>query len=299
MDGSAIIPTEMLTSLELIAAVVLFLLGLRLSAFFSGAETGFYRVNYLRLNVDAHAGDARAKRLLWFAHHPGYFVATTLVGNNVANYLTTVAIGIVVAMAVSTDADWGEVAITLLLAPVIYLAGELIPKNLYYRAPLYLLRRDIRWFSMFYWLFYPITLPLVAITRLLRRFAGSETQPMELVLGRSRLVQVLRQGHRAGLLSDVQSRLVNGLMQSSGHGVNDSMTPSDRVLGLSESATRPEIIEHARKFGLSLVAVHRADDPEDWHGYLRLTDVALTADPWNNSSNACPTSITMLRNSTR
>ncbi|MFQ5730937.1 MAG: CNNM domain-containing protein [Planctomycetaceae bacterium] len=269
----------MQTSLQLLAAVLLFLLGLRLSAFFSGAETGFYRVSYLRLNVGAHSGDATSKRLLWFAHHPSYFVATTLVGNNVANYLTTLAIGLAVAGGIASDADWVEITATMLLAPVIFLAGELIPKNLYYRAPLQLLRQDMRWFQSFFRMFIPVSLPLIGVTRLIQRCARSEDRPMELVLGRSRLVQVLRQGHRAGLLSDVQSRLVNGLMHSAGEPMRDSMTPASRVLGVSQETSREDILEHARKFGLSHVAVHRSGAPEDWYGYLRLADVAVTRDP--------------------
>ena len=85
------------TTLLFAGAAGLFFLGLRLSAFFSGCETGFYRASFLRLTIDAQAGDRIAGRLLWFARNPGYFVATTLVGNNVANYLTTFAIGLAAA----------------------------------------------------------------------------------------------------------------------------------------------------------------------------------------------------------
>ena len=43
--------------LTLAGSLALFILGVRLSAFFSGSETGFYRVSFLRLSIDAHAGD--------------------------------------------------------------------------------------------------------------------------------------------------------------------------------------------------------------------------------------------------
>ena len=41
----------------MIAAVVLFLVGVFLSAFFSGSETGFYRATRVRLTMDAMSGD--------------------------------------------------------------------------------------------------------------------------------------------------------------------------------------------------------------------------------------------------
>jgi CBS domain containing-hemolysin-like protein len=266
-------------TVQLLLAAFLFLLGLRLSAFFSGIETGFYRVSYLRLTVDAHAGDRIAKRLVWFAHHPSYFVATTLVGNNVSNYLVTLAVGLALAVTVHSDSGWVEILSTLALAPVIFLCGELVPKNLYYRSPLTLLRKDIRWFGVFYRLFIPLTLPLVAVTKLFERLSRRENQPLELVLGRSRLVQVLSQGRLEGLLTDVQGRLVNGLMHTAGQSVRDAMTPVARVLGLPDSAPREEILDHARRFGLSHVPLHRADAAADWYAYVQVAELAVARDP--------------------
>ncbi len=71
--------------------IALFAVGLLLSAFFSGAETGFYRVTRVRIVLDALAGDRIARGLLWLTNRPYLFVATTLVGNNIANYLTSLA----------------------------------------------------------------------------------------------------------------------------------------------------------------------------------------------------------------
>ncbi len=119
----------------LFAMFVLFPVGLRLSAFFSGSETGFYRVSIPRLTIDAQAGDPVAQRLLWFARNPASFLSTTLVGNNLANYLTSFAVSMSVVRLIDGPADLWEVLATILISPVVYLFGELLPKNLYYRAP--------------------------------------------------------------------------------------------------------------------------------------------------------------------
>jgi len=269
----------MVTALQFTGALLLFLVGLRLSAFFSGGETGFYRMSYLRLSIDAHAGDPIARRLLWFSNNPSYFVATTLVGNNVANYLTTLAIGLGIACLLTDEPWWAEIVGTLLLSPLIFLWGELLPKNLYYRAPMTLLRRDARWFHVFYRLFYPLSFPLIGITKLFEWLSHSENKAMELVLGRSRLVHVLREGHREGLLTETQSRLVNGIMHAAGQPVQRAMTPVNRVLGLSEEASREEIFEHARRYGMSRVPLHAPDDPSHWRSYLRVIDLKMTTQP--------------------
>ena len=278
----------MMSAFTLSGAVMLFLIGLRLSAFFSGSETGFYRVNFLRLSIDAQAGDATAKRLVWFLRHPGNFVATTLVGNNVANYVTTIAIGLISVHLITGDAGRWEVILTLLVSPFIFILGELIPKSLYYRAPRRLLQRDSKWFSLFYWLFLPFSFPLILIAQFMERFSGSDNQAMELVFGRKRLVQVLSAGHREGILTNVQNRLVNGLLEVAAHPVTESMTPVQRVSGMPDSATRAELKEHAQRQGTPHVPLFRAAEPDSWYGYVRIVDVNLKNRPLSSLVHQMP-----------
>lgn len=262
-----------------IGAFALFLLGLRLSAFFSGNETGFYRLSFPRLSIDAHGGDRVAQRLLWLARNPSYFVATTLIGNNVANYLTTFSIGLGAVALFQVEADWLEIVATLCLSPLIFIFAELIPKNLYYRAPMFLVRRDSALFIFFYWLFLPVSFPLIWVTKLLEKLGGVNHKPVDAVLGRKYLAQVLSRGHQEGVLTDVQSRLVYGLLHTAAQRVTDIMTPANRILGVSETATHDEIIDYARQYGLSNIAIRREGTEEEWYGYVRLADVFVSPKP--------------------
>lgn len=264
--------------LDYLMAVALFVTGLRLSAFFSGSETGFYRLSHPRLAIDAGAGDRVAGRLLWFARHPAYFVATCLVGNNIANYLITLAIGWGVALSLGSRADAAEFGMTLALSPVVFLAGELLPKNVYYRAPLYFLRREARWFLMVFRLFFPITWPLVMLTRGVERATGQTQQPAEVVLGRNRLAQLLQHGHREGVLTDLQSRLANGLLRIAPQPVTASMIPRHRVLGVDDLASRDTMLREAKAYGVSFLAVRRAGGAEDWYGYVRINELIGSSD---------------------
>ncbi len=277
-----------MTLLPLFATFVLFLVALRLSAFFSGSETGFYRVSIPRLSIDAQAGDRVARRLLWFARNPASFVATTLVGNNIANYLTTVAISLAVVELTRGPAEVWEVVATMLISPIVYLFGELVPKNLYYRAPMALLRRNSRIFSIFYWLLIPASLPLVLITRLLERFSPETGRRTELVFGRSRLVQLLHQGRHEGLLTDVQNRLASGVLQTAPERVAASMMPFERILGVSEDATREQVLEFAGQHALSSVIIHHKRSRTAWFAYVRTVDVALDSGPLSRQMHLMP-----------
>jgi CBS domain containing-hemolysin-like protein len=261
--------------LECLAAFVLFLFGVRLCAFFSGTETGFYRLSIPRLSIDARAGDQRAAHLLWFANHPAYFVATSLIGTNVANDVCTAAVSWGVVLLFGSSSASLEVIATLLTAPIIFEFGELLPKSVYYLIPLQRLRSVIDWFRVFFYLFLPLSWPLVMATRFFERMRGQTSETAELVMGRNRLVQLMRHGHREGVLTDLQSRLANGLLQLAPQPVLLSLIPNSRVLGVSETATREEMLEFARKFGLSSVAIHRADDENAWYGYVFVAELQL------------------------
>ena len=265
----------MLFWIQLTVSVVLFLLGVRLSAFFSGSESGFYRVSFLRLSIDAHAGDKVAKRLMWFVQHPEYFVATTLVGNNIANYVTTLAIGMGAACLVTTAGPVFEIVSTLLFTPVIFVFGEVMPKNLYFRAPTLLLRRGARGFQWCYRGFLPVTVPLVWMTRLVERLTGAKRHQLDLVLGRHRLVQVLNTGHEHGLLTTEQGHLVHGLLHDASRPATELMTPVNRILGEDASASRETLIKFARDFGVTQIPLRRTGTTDDWIGYVSLIDLEL------------------------
>jgi CBS domain containing-hemolysin-like protein len=265
--------------MQSLLVLALFAIGLRLSAFFSGGETGFYRLSLPRLSIDAEAGDRVSRTLMWFARHPPHFVATTLVGNNLANYITTYAISLGVLTVYGHSTETIDVLATMLLSPLIFLFGELLPKNLYYRAPLGLLRRDAPFFLLCYYLFLPLTLPLVQVTRLLERFSHQVGPRVNVMLGRSQLVQLISEGRREGVLTDVQSRLANGVLQLAPQPVTDSLIPADRVLGVGEDATRDELSTFARTHGTSIVSLRRSGAAGHWFAYVRSADLSVDARP--------------------
>lgn len=269
--------------LQIIIAAALFLFGLRLSAFFSGCETGFYRLSLPRLGIDAQSGDRFAANLLWFAHRPANFVATTLVGNNLANYLVTLAVTHAAVQSFGADSEWAEVLVTLLAAPIVFLFGELLPKNVYYRAPLQQMRSKIRWFRAFYYLALPATAPLVLLTRLLERTAGRTRPSLEILPGRGRFLQMISYGHHEGILTQAQSNMATGVLAIASQPVVESMIPADRVLGLPDGSSREEILEFARRFGTPVVALSAAGsaaaaDAPQWIAYVRVAELQVRSD---------------------
>ena len=60
----------------LLGILLLFTLGVFLSALFSGSETGFYRVTRMRLLLDGMDGDRTSTFLLSLSNHPAMWRIT-------------------------------------------------------------------------------------------------------------------------------------------------------------------------------------------------------------------------------
>jgi CBS domain containing-hemolysin-like protein len=78
---------------------------------------------------------------------------------------------------------------------------------------------------------------------------------------------------------DVQRKLIEGMTHLAVQSVASSITPSHRILGLAENASRDDVLNFARRYGLANVALRHAAAPDAWFAYVRVADVALTQRP--------------------
>jgi putative hemolysin len=193
--------------------VVLFIIGLMLSAFFSGTETGMYRVSRIRLVLDGLSGSWMSRMIVLLLNYPTIFVATALIGNNLANYLVSLAIVMMFSAIYPTDGAGAELLGTAMMTPVVFVLGELLPKYLFYQAPYQLLHAARPLLIFFTVLFAPVSLLLGLLGNLLRLLTGETPIHSRLSMQRSELEQVLRQGQEAGVLAAGQHRLAKNVFE--------------------------------------------------------------------------------------
>lgn len=249
--------------------------GLFLSAFFSGSEIGFYRATRLRLVLDALGGDLVARGLLWLTNHPSMFVATTLVGNNLANYVTTLAIVMGTQAAVG-QVPAAELLAPLALAPLLFVYGELLPKHLFLQAPNRLLRRGGPLFMVFVVLFFPVSVLLWMLSKLLAQFVGESPEQIRLTLAGRELRRVLDEGHEAGILRSAQRGLAQGIFAVAQQPVSRFTTPLEQLPRARSDMTKAEVLRLARRYRISVVPVEPADGGTELIGYFRVIDLGLS-----------------------
>ena len=255
----------------MITAIVLFIVGIILSAFFSGSETGLYRVSRTKLVLDGLKGELGAKGMVWLLNRPAIFVATTLVGNNVANYLTSFAI-VMGASSLFGSGSKAELLGPMLMTPVVFVFGELLPKYFFYQAPYGLLTAVRPVLLAMTVLFLPISIVLGLLGTVLSWITGQTPFKLRLAMARGELDQLIKAGHEAGILAAGQKSLAQNVFEIGNQpAVSFGVVPER--LAIVEAPVDPTAAAHqARRRNHPIVLVRHGGR---FVGYLRYADLCI------------------------
>jgi len=249
--------------------------GLGLSALFSGSETGLYRASRIRLRLQALEGDRIAGLLLWLVQRPGLFVSTALVGNNLANNMVSLALVLLSQTFFPQPGHLAELLLTALLAPVIFVYGELLPKYLFLRAPNRLLRRGGGVFFVFTVLFLPVSIFIWAVNFLADRLLGGSPQPVHWRLARRELHRILQEAHEVGVFQPFQRRLADAIFSLAEVPVARLALPLESFPRIRSDMQKEALLESDSMGPGGPLLVEEAGQPGRWLGYVEPWELAL------------------------
>jgi putative hemolysin len=256
-------------------AILLFVLGIAMSAIFSGSETGFYRASRIRLVLDALEGDPISRALVVLVNYPSLFLATSLVGTNLAHYTISLSTVLGMEAILVESGHWGELIASLVLTPVVFVYGDLVPKNLFLHAPNRLLRVIGPVYLLFVVLFLPVAGVLWAVDRLLSRLGRTTPQRVRLVIARRELRRVMEEGHEEGILHPAQQELAQGIFTLAKEPVAKYLIPLAVVSRARSDMSKDDVLRLARRLQLVAVPVEEASSQRRLLGYLRVAELKI------------------------
>lgn len=259
----------------MIVAISLLLVGLALSAFFSGTETGFFRVTRVRLAIEALGGSWTSRALLWLTNQPSIFVATALVGTNLSHYVVSMSVVIAAQVIAPRGGSAVEIVETILVAPIVFLVSDLLPKGLFYDAPNRLLKRCAIPFLICAVLFIPITSVLWVLSRLAQLITGSSSPEFSMRLARRELGDLLIEGHEAGILKPAQQSLAQAMLAVANLPVKTFASPQSRVVRVTTTMSKSDVLRIAQRHRLALLPVEDTRSKRELVGYIRVMDLYL------------------------
>jgi putative hemolysin len=265
---------------QISACVLLVALG----AFFAGSETGIYRLSRFRLRLGIEHKKPFYALLGKVMDDSAGMVFSMLIGTNLAHYLVTSIVTVMLLSRVA-NAHAAEFYATVIMAPILFIFSEVIPKNLYYHHADVLMPRfaPVLWFfhkiftySGFVGLLKRISRTLTGVLRLPTDTAGAITldQP-------GHIKRIIRETHDEGILSPVQGDIMNRLINISRITIASVMTPIAKTEMLDVNSTRTEVMTKLGRCPYTRLPVYEKSR-NNITGFVNIYEVLRSGDDFQN-----------------
>lgn len=249
----------------MLSILIIVVVSLSISAFFSGMEIAFLSSNKLKLEIDKKQSRVFNFIAGIFTRYPGQYITTMLVGNNIALVIYSLYMSMLIKklFGVGGEAFLGSATLlveTVISTVVIIFAGEFIPKtivrfnpNFYYKifaVPVYVL----------YIILYPIAKFSTLLSALILRIGGIKKD-------KSRNINVFDRNDLASLIdessdaenendNDKDIKLFQNALDFSGLTVRDCMVQRIDIEAVDTDCSIAELTERFTDTNFSRLLVY-------------------------------------------
>ena len=243
------------------------LLAIGLAAFFSGSETAFTSIKFMKLINLIEKKDKRALLVHQILKRPDRLLATTLIGTNIS---------VVLASALATDMfmkfsrNLASLWATIFIVPLVLVFGEIIPKTICQNKSNKASLLVVPLLVLFQKIFMPIVIVMSAITSFLSELIGPRTLKKNPFLTKDEIKLIVRDVAKDGILEDYERQVIDRVLDFTLTKAADIMVDLNKVARVSYAQKREEILEQARKFNFTRFPVF---DSGTLKGVLNIFDV--------------------------
>ncbi|MDP3919529.1 MAG: CNNM domain-containing protein [Candidatus Omnitrophota bacterium] len=232
----------------MITLAFIFLLCVLFSAFFSGSEMAFVSANKLALRNRADSGDRAAKMIVKLQRQSHAFLTAVLLGNNIVNVTATAVLTLALQQYFGIES---ELVVTLLLAPVIIVFGEMVPKDYCRMRSQSFLVKNAGALNLFFSIFkHPARWISAGANLLLPRRHKS------IFVSEREFRAIIEESTHAGVVSRDEKKMVDRILDFEKTHVHTVMIPLEEVSKVNNRATVGEVKEVARRSRAKMILVY-------------------------------------------
>lgn len=240
-----------------------------LSAFFSATETAFFSANKIRLKSLAGDGNKRAKKALKISENLDSLLSTILIGNNLVNIGAT-AIATVMFIDILKDPELGSTVSTIVITVVVLMFGEITPKGIAKNMPERFCMFASPVISVCMTLFKPVTWCISMWQKLVYKVIKAEE---DRGVTEEELITMVEEAHQDGEIDQNESELIRNAIEFDDIEVEDIYTSRVDLVAIDIEDSVEEIAEQFEK-GFSRLPVYR-DTIDNIIGILNQKDFAV------------------------
>ena len=262
MDSSDVI--------QLLVLVVL----LSLSAFFSSSETALTTVNKIRVRSLAESGDQRAIILTKVIEEQGKMLSAILIGNNLVNLsasslMTTLTIKLLGSKAVGIA--------TGILNLLILVFGEITPKTL---STISAEKISLKNAKIIYTFMRALTPVIVVVNKMslgVLTLMHVDPNAKHDVITEDELRTIVDVGHEEGVIESEERKMINNVFDFGDSLAKDIMVPRIDMVFVDVNATYDEVIELYREERYTRIPVYE-DTTDNVIGIINVKDLFFYED---------------------
>ena len=251
--------------------IVILIILLGLSGFFSSAETAFTSSNHIKLRTLASKGNKNAVLVLKIMKKPEKMLSAVLIGNNIVN-LSASALLTAITIKLFGNASIG--AATGILTFLVLIFGEIAPKSfatknaevlvLIYAAPVY---------GLIFVLTPVIAAVNIAASAVLKAF-GIDVKKNNEAMTEDELRTIVNVSHEEGVIENEERNIINNVFDFAGVLAKDVMVQRIDMVFIDINAGYDEIIEIYRQERYTRLPVYEGST-DNVVGIINIKDLLL------------------------
>ncbi|OUO15601.1 transporter [Flavonifractor sp. An4] len=269
------------SSLTMIVILILLVI---LSAYFSATETAFTSLNRIRLKSKADAGNRRAALALRLVDQYDNLLSTILVGNNIVN-LSASSLA-TVFFTEGLRLQNGAVISTAVITIVVLVFGEVSPKSLAKEYPESFAMFSAPIMRILMFILTPVNILFSLLKKLLSKVFHKQGDSG---ITEEELVTMVDQAESEGGLDQHESKLIRSAIEFNDMEVDEILTPRVDIVAVEDTDSMDDIAQAFAESGYSRLPVYHEDiddiigviHEKDFHAarYRGQTDVKAITGP--------------------
>ena len=235
--------------------LIIIVVCLIMSAYFSATETAFFTFNRIRVKNLAEKGNKKAIMAMKLADKYDNLISTILIGNNIVNILAS-AMGTLLFTDLLQSQDLGATVSTIVLTVVVLVFGEISPKSMAKNSPEAFVLFSAPIIRIFYVILYPLSFIFKLWQNLLAKiFKKDDDQGMT----EEELISIIEEAEEEGGIDEEEGNLIRSAIEFGDLTVEDIFTPRIDITAIPSDMTKEEIAAVFAESGYSRLPVYEEE----------------------------------------
>lgn len=233
------------------ASIIVLVILIILSAYFSATETAFSALNKIKIKNLANDGNKRAKLVLELCEKYDKLISSILIGNNIVNILST---SIATALFVELLKENGVAASTVVMTIVVLIFGEVCPKSIAKEIPEKFAMFSSPYINAICVVLTPITLFFVGLKKVLSKLFGFKSDTL---ITDDELLTMVKEAQADGGIDEDEGDLITSAIEFYDMDVNDILIPRVDIVAVDYDTPKEEINKVFRETRFTRIPVYR------------------------------------------